>query len=437
MLEKKNLFQVLIVFLMFNISMLFAGGQREIPTDIKGQEIVQLRFFFPGGRGRDEAYGALVAEFETVHPTVKIEIQTAPYADYFAQLPVMWTSNNPADIVLVDSPDVKAYAYNEAIVPLGDVFSAEDLSDFARSIVSELKFKNELYAGPVEESAIAVYYNKDLFQQAGIVVPERLDNAWTWPEFVKNVQKVIEDNSAQGKANLWGLVFLGNPPVSDYWSIPFIRSMGKPGSPTFTGISSDGTRISGFADTEEAYRAYQFWQDIYNRWKLAPKETIPDAFGSGKAVTMISFPAWGSRLTKNFPGLNWGVMPLPYHNTPITHTGGFALAVSRKSKHIKEAKEFIQYVTSPKGFMKYYSISSIMPARKSLLDSIDDFQKGSLRVFRDELIEWGYPRPEGPGHDIYNSMISKMMIDIAKGADIGEIVPATVQAIDRQLSRFK
>jgi len=123
--------------------------------------------------------------------------------------------------------------------------------------------------------------------------------------------------------------------------------------------------------------------------------------------------------------------------TPITHTGGWSPVVSTKSESAEEAKAFVKFVTSAEGFLIYYEQSSVMPSRKSLITTLPAFQEGSLKIFAEEMVHWGSPRPEGPGHAIYGKLIGQMLADIAFCGDIQEIVPTAVQEIDYQLEQFK
>ena len=141
-----------------------------------------------------------------------------------------------------------SYAYNGAIVPLDGIFEQSDVDDFLPSLVAQATYEGSMYAGPFFISTQGVFYNVDMFAAAGVEPPTTVEDAWTWPEFVENVSKVAE--SAQSdEGDVWGLVFLSNPPGSISWSLPVIRSNGQPGSNTFMALSPDGTEVSGYLDT--------------------------------------------------------------------------------------------------------------------------------------------------------------------------------------------
>jgi ABC-type glycerol-3-phosphate transport system substrate-binding protein len=400
-------------------------------------ESVSLRLLIPGGGGRPEGYGKVIEGYTKLHPNVTIEIEEVPFKDYYGQLPVMWASDNPADLALVDSADIQSYAWNGALASLDDVFTDEDLADFNPQLVAEASLDGTLYAAPLGVTTQGVFYNVDMWEAAGIEPPKSVDDAWTWEQYIDMTQLVIANEAANGNPDVWGLVYLTNPPNIDMWTHLVVRSFGEKGSPTYQAISEDGTEVNGYLDTPEAMEAYKFWQNLYVDLKFAPQATVPDAFQTNKAATMISFAAWGSILDHIAPDLNWGVAPLPYKVTPITQMGDFTPVVSANGKNVEAAKDFIKYLASPEGVLLYNEVTNMIPARQSLVSQLPAFAEYPNKIFMDEMVAWGVPRPITPGHAIYNSLFGQMMVDIAQGADIDSTVSNTVQEINAQLEQFK
>jgi ABC-type glycerol-3-phosphate transport system substrate-binding protein len=399
-------------------------------------EPVTLRFMFPEGAGRGPGFDSAIAAYQELNPHITIETESVPFREYGGLLPVQFAGDSPADVALVDSSAVISYAYNGALVPLDDIFEQSDVDDFLPSLVDQSTYEGHMYGAPFFISTQGVFYNTDMFAAAGIEPPTSVEEAWTWPEFVENVSRVVESAGSDG-GDVWGLVFLSNPPGSISWSLPVIRSNGEPGSNTFMALSADGTEVSGYLDTPEAMEAYQFWQDLYVEHGLAPQSDVPDAFGNGQAATMISFSAWGSVLSNVFPDLNWDIMPIPYLETHIVHASHFMPTVAAKSENQEEAKDFVQFLSSTEGFMAYYDVTSDMPARISLLNELEEFQVRPLSIFKDELLTVAYAAPGGPGGAIYGEIVGSLLVDIAQGADVEAAVDAAVTELDAQLTQFK
>ncbi|MFZ5809365.1 MAG: ABC transporter substrate-binding protein [Chloroflexota bacterium] len=400
------------------------------------EEEITLRFILPEGGGRPEGYTKVLEAYKKLKPNVTITLETIPFKDYNGQLPVMWASSDPADIALVDSCDVKYYAHSGALAVLDNVFTEEDKADIVPSLLEEASLDGVIYGAPFVISTQGVFYNTEMFEDAGITVPQSVEESWTWDEYVEKVKAVVANEKSKGN-DVWGLVFITNPPNIDIWSHLVVRSFGEKDSPTFKAISDDGTQVSGYLDTPEAMEAYKFWQDLYVTWKLAPQSTVPDAFGNKQAATMISFAAWGGVLKGKFPDLKWGVAPLPYARTRIAHLGEFVPVASANGKNVEAAKEFLKFLASSEGILAYNEATTMIPVRKSLIPQIAVFNEMPLKLFADQMVAYGVPRPMSVGHPIYNSIFGQMMVDIAQGADINVVVPNAVSEIDSQLAQYK
>ncbi len=400
------------------------------------EEVVTIDFWIPSGRGRDEGIAAVVEAFEAQNPNIKVEITAIPFGEFLNSLTIALAGDDPPDASLTNGVDIQGLAFRGALLPLDDMVSEADRQDFMADLVEMVTFDGKMYGIPFQQASAAMYYNADYFEAAGIEVPQTLDEAWTWPEFVDNVKLVMADQEAKGN-KIWGMVGLTNPIRSTFFAWTIVRSNSEPGQPLWQGISPDWTTVKGYIDTPEAMEAYRFYQSLYLDG-FAPQDDVPDAFGTGQAATYFAIPPTGAVLKKNFPELNWGVTPLPFLKTPITHTGSFAPTVAAKSDNPEAAKKFIGFLTSPEGYLVYHSVTPIIPGRKSLQAQIPELQEGYLKLLFEEVVEWGVSRPGGPAHSIFNQIVAQdMMINIALGADIEQAVAQAIAEADAQLAQFK
>jgi fructooligosaccharide transport system substrate-binding protein len=407
-----------------------------VETQPSQAQPVNLSFWIPGGRGRDEGVAAIVKAYEALHSNVTITVNSIPFNEFYNTLTIALAGDQPPDAALINGVEIQGYGYQGALLPLDDIFTDQDRSDFMKDLVDMVTYDGKMYGAPFEQAGNAMFYNKDYFEAAGVKVPQTLDQAWTWPEFVKNVKTVMDYEATQGK-QIWGMIGLNNPIQSTFFSWTIVRSFSAPGSPLWEGISPDLTTVSGYIDTPEAMDAYKFWQSLYTD-KFCPKDNVPDAFGTGLAATYFAIPPTSADLQKSFPDLNWGVMPIPYMKTPLTHTGSFAPGVSAKTKHPAEAKAFVKFFASADGVKAYNTATPIITGRKSLQSVLPQLQSDYMKLIMDEIVKEGVARPGGPAHGIFNQVIAqKMMIDIALGGDIQQTVANAVAEADAQLAQFK
>ena len=400
------------------------------------QDQVTIDFWIPAGRGRDEGTAAVVAAFEAANPHIKVEVTAIPFGEFFDALQVAYAGNNPPDAALINGTAIQNLAYNGALLPLDDMFSEEDMADFMTDLVEMVTLDGTMYGAPWANAADVMYYNADMFAAAGVEAPKTLDEAWTWPEFVENVNLVRAHQAEQGN-EVWGMMGFNSPLQGSFFTWTIIRSNSSPGEPLWESISPDFTTLRGYIDTPEAIEAYEFYQSMYNEGFL-PTDDIPDAFGNGLVATYFTIPPTGTVLARTFPDLNWDVMPMPYLKTPLTHTGSFAPGISVKSDNPEEAKQFVAYFTSVDGYVTYHNVTKLIPGRVSLQAELPEFQEGYLALVFEEMVEWGYSRPGGPAHTIFDQIVSRdMMVNIALGGDIQEELNNAIQEAEAQLMQFR
>ncbi|MCL4459906.1 MAG: sugar ABC transporter substrate-binding protein [Chloroflexi bacterium] len=403
------------------------------PTPTKPAAPVTLRFLAVTGEPRNTTHKAFIKMFEEKHPNIKVEYETVPFMEFFRKIAVSLASGTPHDVIDADGPNIKGYAYAGSIIPLDDIYTKEDMADFVEASVREGSWQGKLYAGPYIQSSILIFYNTKMFDEAGIKPPKTLEEAWTWPQFAEALRKVVGPIPPDGVPKVWGLVTrsLG----TDYDWIPMVRSNDKPGTPTFLGMSPDGTKVTGYIDTPQALEAFQFMSDFHNKWKLSPQATVPEAFETGKAATFMVPEVIRATFGK-YPDLKWSITPLPYFKTPITHTGAFMYTVTAGSKHQKEAKEFIKFLTSKELAVQKYNMLKTPPARKSVYAQISEYQTFPINISYLELVKWGHARPETPGYTEYATLLKEALADIIKGMPVERTIKTAATKIDAELKKY-
>src|SRR5581483_6539855 len=142
-------------------------------------------------------------------------------------------------------------------------------------------------------------------------------------------------------------------------------------------------------------------------------------------------------LKKSFPNLKWGVTPLPYIKTPITHNGSQSFVVAAKTKKAKEAKAFVKFATSKEESLKQLQDTFRPPVRKSLAGQYEASKDPVLALNIDTLRKWGQARPATAGFSEYNTVTAKMLADIANGAPVADTVKKGAQDVDAQLAKYK
>ena len=124
-----------------------------------------------------------MAAFEVVHPEIDVELIHIPgQSDYRLRLGADFAAGSPPDVVLINYRRYAAFAARGVLEPLESYLRASDViaeTDFYPEAVAPFRWRGELMCIPQNISSLVVYYNKDLFEAAGLPLPGRRLDAGT------------------------------------------------------------------------------------------------------------------------------------------------------------------------------------------------------------------------------------------------------------------
>lgn len=143
----------------------------------QGDEIV-IRFAnFTAGQDRAEELDAIIAAFEADNPNIKIEPFNMPFGDYFTMLQADFAGGDPPDVFELNYENFVAFAANDVLLDLSTYVLEE--APYYPQAMNAFQYEDMQYALPETFSTVILFYNKDLFDQAGIDYPTP---EWTWDD---------------------------------------------------------------------------------------------------------------------------------------------------------------------------------------------------------------------------------------------------------------
>jgi len=199
----------------------------------------------------------------------------------------------------------------------------------AEDFISEAK----VYAVPLSVDSLALYYNKDMFNVAGIATPPR-----TWQELLRDVRpltKIDEYGNVIQSAMAMGTAYNVNR-STDILSLLFMQFGVAANS--FGQTRADFSSSSA-ADSMTFYTQFAKPSSAYYTWNPRLDYSI-DAFYQGKSAMMINYSYQIETIRQKNAKLNFGVAPLPQfeNNVPVNFANYWGLAVS-KNKEVKPVSE--------------------------------------------------------------------------------------------------
>lgn len=330
-----------------------------------------LTWGFWGSPEEKATHEKVAQAFMEQNPNIKIEVWHQPWEDYFTKLQTIWASGDrsavPDVLFLWPTPRYAADGVLENLDPYIQQ-SNYDLNDYWPALLESAKYNNSVYGLPRDISVEVLYYNKTLFDEAGIAYPTK---DWTWDDLRSAAEKltVIEAN---GRVQRYGLAMEGGK--YQEWigqnKGSILDDMRNPSKCTL-------------AD-EPSAQAITFFSDLMNTNLAMRSANLNQAggdaavFQSGQAAMIIQN---ASRVpTFNQAGLSYDVapVPIPQDGQRAASAGGAAWTMSAASDNKEAAWAFIEWLQSTDGGQRLYTeTGESLPALKSTAQS-DAFLKAAV-----------------------------------------------------------
>ncbi|MBW3619870.1 MAG: extracellular solute-binding protein, partial [Actinobacteria bacterium] len=170
------------------------------PTETEEAEAETIRYFtFSAAPDHLETLDAMIAAFNEQHPEITVEVETAPYEDYFTKLQTQLAGGDAPDAFEVNYENFVSFAAKGALADL-DTLSAQDpgfdASTYYDRAYEAFQLEGTQYGLPASYSTVVTFYNKDLFDAAGVAHPTA---DWTWED-----EKAAAEQLSQESEDVWG-----------------------------------------------------------------------------------------------------------------------------------------------------------------------------------------------------------------------------------------
>ncbi|MFE5318192.1 ABC transporter substrate-binding protein [Paenibacillus sp. NPDC056579] len=382
----------------------------------------------------------VIEEFEKENPNIKVNLQLSPSTKLTETIEIKLASKaQDLDVISVDVPLTMGYSLKGYLEPLDALIGADAKQKWITSATEAGSYQGQLMAAPMNTSSVVLFYNKDLFQKAGIAFPsDQLEYRMTWENVVEVARKLSKDTNGDNQNDVYGFSF---DQVGKAYQL---ISLGQ--SKNAKVLSDNGLTATGYTNSPEMVSAFQFYSDLFNKEKISPKikrEEALDYFISGKVAMFLAS-------TQNMPrikdaGMNYGIAPHPYFagGKIATPTGSWHVGISKYSTKKEAAAKFVKYLTLGKGSQIWFDENGALPASLELLDQIDkdpkykDFPNSIMKLAAGEARETAAARPKTPGYLEWENNVNKAFEDIKNGSDPKKALDDAATLIDSQLKKYQ
>jgi len=353
------------------------------------------------GDTMDAVHAKYIKQWEEKNPGWKVTPEVVGWAQCQDKATTLAAAGTPVAMAYVGSRTLKEFAQNELIVPVP--MTEDEKKTYYPNIVDTVTFDDNQWGVPIAFSTKALYWNKDLFKQAGLD-PEKPPK--TWAEEIEYAKAIKEKTGIAGYG-LPAKTFDNTMHQFMHWVY------------TNNGKVIDGDKV--VIDSPQVLAALQAYKDItpYSVEGATAYEQneVRAIFLDGKVGMIQAGSGAATRLKET--KVNWGVAPLPLG--PEAKGEGTllitdSLAIFKGSGVEEKAIEFAKFITSPgpQGEYELQGGAGLTPLRPSPM--VDEFVKKDpyWKPFIDG-ITYGGPEPLFTDYKGFQNVIIEMVQSVVTG----------------------
>ena len=170
-------------------------------------ESTTVSVWVSGDPEETQAFVDVADGFEASQSAIEVDlVQIAERDDLIARLSTAFAGGEPPDLFLMNYRYLGQFESKGALEPVGpyldgsDAFSAED---FYPEAMTAFQIDGVQTCMPQNVSSLVLYYNRDLFEQAGVEPPPA--EGWSWNDMVAAATELTQDTDGDGVVDVYGL----------------------------------------------------------------------------------------------------------------------------------------------------------------------------------------------------------------------------------------
>ncbi|MFA4833745.1 MAG: extracellular solute-binding protein [Patescibacteria group bacterium] len=420
-----------------------------------------------------DAFEEIMANYKTLHPYITINYRKLRYNEYEQALLEAMAEDKGPDILSLHNTWIKKYQSKLAPLPaeITMVYPVEK-GTIKKEIVQELKttksinFRNvkdnfvdvvyddivlpvtdsktgktseQIFGLPLALDTLAMYYNKDLFNNAGVAEPPSFWNQ----EFQQTVKKLTKQDTA-GKIIQSGVALGGSKNIERYGDILSILMMqngavmeDESGNIVFN-LIPEALKEQKYSPGLEALRFYTDFsnpaKEVYS-WNSSLDNSL-EMFIAGKLALMFGYAYHLPTIEARAPKLNFAIAKLPQIEGNLGNTNFanyWVETVSNKSKYINEAWDFIQFATKAEQAKLYLAKTKKPTALRSLVN--EQIEDENVNVFAGQVLtaqSWYHGEDANAAELIMGEMIDSA---VAGDGKIEEILNLGAKRVQQTITK--
>lgn len=365
-----------------------------------------------GQEAENNAMRAIARSFNEAHAAegVGVDLTFFPDFQYTEKLAIAAAGDDLPDAFDVDGPLVARLVHAGLLAPLDPWIPPAELDDFLPTIIAQGTVGGRLYALGAFDSAVVLYYDRELLARAG-VSPPAAQPGWSWDEFLAACERLQD-------AGIEPVALHMNESADEWFTYAFSPVVWSGGGAL---ISADGRQVEGVLASAANVTSLRRWQELFRRGFAATDPVDPDPFGHG-GVAMDWSGHWMARSHLEAKGDRLGATVLPrVGDRPAAPSGSWCWALSARAADPELAARWLRWVTDPAhGIAPIVRANGAVPARRSAFAAFSEYSELPYSLFREQLETIARARPRTPFYATLTQRFAAALREIARGADVAD-----------------
>lgn len=297
-----------------------------------GSDKVELKMVF-WDSNQEPGLIAMADGFTKQNPNITVSVETTPFSEYWTKLQAAAQGNSLPDIIVMHPDQVENFAQGDILMELSDILDGEiaNRSNFPDYVVEDFQVDGKYYGIPKDIGTLGLFYNKDLFDAAGISYP---DSTWTWEDLSAAAEALTDKEKG-----IYGLN-APNDGLAFYWNLVWQNG---------SDVWDKENHLCTFDDpaTVEAMKyAVSFVEKGCSPTPADFANLSPDEYFESGKTAMHFAGSWMLTEYQSIEDLNFDVAELPMGKERAAICSGMAFSVAANTAHPEEAKKLAAYLGS-------------------------------------------------------------------------------------------
>ncbi|MFD1177658.1 ABC transporter substrate-binding protein [Paenibacillus puldeungensis] len=323
-----------------------------------GSEKVNLTFSVWGDVASGSNEQQLADEFNKAHSNIQVKFEPIPSDGYGTKLTTSLAAGQAPDVFLIGEGDYFSYVNKGVIEPLDDYLKKDtsfSLDIFQKDLIDNMRINGKQYYLPKDFNPLALWYNKRMFDEAGIAYPTE---NWTWDDLVATAKKLTKKDG--DKYTQFGF-------NAGKWEYPLYTYLWDHGTDI---ANEDGTKAEGFINSDKTVAAIEKYAALStgpDRVSPTPQDTETmggdsSMFMTDKLAMMVTGRWIKSDLDKSDVKYGSALIPKGADGTRSSIIASAGWAINAAGKHKQEAYELVKWLSGTEAQKLRSENSKVLPA---------------------------------------------------------------------------